>query len=131
MKHNIHTLLSRQLICVDCFTSVVPDKWGVTVTDITSNKAGVHDVIQQLLPHTDDIQTVHRWESTEAKDRLKKGFILCILGCKAVLFEMSIVPGPSLLAPVWYILHTNKELHQKEVVLMLYFNYIFWSILSW
>lgn len=104
IKHNIHALLSRQLICVDCFNPVVPDKWGITVTDINSNKARVHDVIQQLLPHTDDIQTVHRWESTEAKDLLKRGFILCILECKAVLFEMSIVPGQILFQLLFWLL---------------------------
>lgn len=47
---------------------------------------------------------LHRWESTEAKDPLKKGFILCILGCKAVLFEMSIVPGPILFQLLFWLL---------------------------
>lgn len=73
IKHNVHTLLSRQLIYVDYFTSVVPDKRGITITGITPDQAGVHDVIQQLLPHTDDIHTGHSWKSTSAKDPVKKG----------------------------------------------------------
>lgn len=94
LKHDMHAFLYRQLIYMDHFTLVVPDEWLITDTDLNLDKVGVCVVIQQLLPYTDDIQTasVHKWESTYAKYPMKKEFILRILRCEAVLFEMPILP---------------------------------------
>lgn len=60
---------------MDHFTLVVSDKWLMTVTDHNLDKVGVYVVIQQFLPHTDDIQiaSVHKWESTYVKYPMKKG----------------------------------------------------------
>lgn len=42
------------------------------------------------------------------------------------------LPEVALLAPLWYILHTNKCLDQAGfVVFRPYFNCIFWFVLSW
>lgn len=42
------------------------------------------------------------------------------------------LPKAALLASIWYILHPNKRLDQEGfVVFKLYFNCIFWSMLSW